>query len=30
MLEAKSWHNKTETKNLEVAKIVEFIKNFDQ
>ena len=25
MLEAKLWHNKTETKNVKVAKMVEFI-----
>ena len=30
MLEAKLWHNKTETKNAKVAKMVEFIKTFDQ
>ena len=26
MLESKLWHNKSETKNVKVAKMVEFIK----
>ena len=30
MLEAKLWHNKTETKNVKVAKMMEFIKTCDQ
>ena len=30
MLEAKLWHNKTETKNVKVAKMVEFILTCDQ
>ena len=30
MLEAKLWQNKTETKNVKVAKMVEFIKTCDQ
>ena len=30
MLEAKLWHNKTETKNVKVAKMAEFIKTCDQ
>ena len=30
MLEVKSWHNKTETKNVKVPKVVEFIKICDQ
>ena len=30
MLEAKSWHNKTETNNVKVVKAVEFIKTCDQ
>ena len=30
MLEAKLWHNKTETNNVKVATLVEFIKTFDQ
>ena len=30
MLEFKLWYNKTETKNVKVAKMVEFIKTCDQ
>ena len=30
MLEAKLWHNKTETKNVNVAKMVKFVKTCDQ
>ena len=30
MLESKLWYNKTETKNVKVAEIVEFIKTCDQ
>ena len=30
MLESKLWHNKTETKNVNVAKMVEFIKTCDE
>ena len=30
MLESKLWHNKAETENVKPAKIVEFIKTFDQ
>ena len=30
MLEAKLWHNKTETKNVKAAKMVEFTKTCDQ
>ena len=30
MLEAKLWHNKTETENVKVAYIVKFIKTCDQ
>ena len=30
MLESKLWHNKTETKNVKVAKMVEFIETCDQ
>ena len=30
MLEAKLWHNKTETKNVKAANMVEFIKTCDQ
>ena len=30
MLKAELWHNKTETKNVKVAKMVEFIKTCDQ
>ena len=30
MLESKLWHNKTETKNVNVAKMVEFIKTYDE
>ena len=30
MLAAKLWHNKTETKSVKVAKMVEFIKTRDQ
>ena len=30
MPEDKLWHNKTETKNVKVAKVVEFIKTCDQ
>ena len=30
MLESKLWHNKTETKNVKVAKMKEFIKTCDQ
>ena len=30
MLEAKLWHDKTKTKNVKFAKMVEFIKNGDQ
>ena len=29
MLESKLWHNKTEIKNVKVAKMVEFIKTCD-
>ena len=29
-LEAKLWHHKTETNNGKVAKIVEFVKTYDQ
>ena len=29
MLEVKLWHNKTETKNVKIAKTVEFIKTCD-
>ena len=30
MLESKLWHNKTETKNVNVAKMVEFMKTYDE
>ena len=30
MLEAKLWHNKTETKNVKVAKMVQFVKTCKQ
>ena len=30
MLEFNLWHNKTETKNVKVAKVVEFIKTCNQ
>ena len=30
MIESKLWHNKTETKNVKVAKMVEFIKTCEQ
>ena len=30
MLEPKPWHNKTETKNLKVANMMEFIRTCDQ
>ena len=30
MLESKLWHKKTETKNVKVAKMVEFIKTYNQ
>ena len=30
MLEAKFWHNKTEIKSVKLAKMVEFIKTYDQ
>ena len=30
MLETKLWHNKTEIKNVKVAKMMEFIKTCDQ
>ena len=30
MLETKLWHNKTETENVKVAKMTEFIKTCDQ
>ena len=30
MLELKLWHNKTETKNVTVTKMMEFIKAYDQ
>ena len=30
MFESKLWHKKTETKNVKVAKMVEFIKTCDQ
>ena len=29
MLEAKLWHNKTEIKNVNVAKMVKFVKTCD-
>ena len=30
MLESKLWHNKIETKNVKVAKMVEYIKTYNQ
>ena len=30
MVEAKLWHNKTETNNVKIAKMVEFIKTCNQ